>query len=42
MVGGRLMRIGELADALDISTDTVRFYERAGSLPQPDRADKRS
>lgn len=28
-----------MADALGISTDTVRFYERAGWLPRPDRAD---
>lgn len=33
------MRIGELADALGVSTDTVRFYERAGRLPRPDRAE---
>lgn len=33
------MRIGEMADALGISTDTVRFYERAGWLPRPERAE---
>jgi DNA-binding transcriptional MerR regulator len=32
------MLIGELADALGIPTQTVRFYERRGLLPRPDRA----
>ena len=31
------MRIGELADKVGISTDTVRFYERSGWLPRPAR-----
>lgn len=31
------MRIGELAHRLDVSTDTVRFYERAGWLPSAPR-----
>lgn len=31
------MRIGELAERLDVSTDTVRFYERAGWLPSAAR-----
>jgi DNA-binding transcriptional MerR regulator len=31
------MRIGELAGRLGISTDTVRFYERSGWLPRPER-----
>ena len=31
------MRIGELAQRLDVSTDTVRFYERAGWLPSASR-----
>ena len=31
------MRIGELARRLDVSTDTVRFYERAGWLPSASR-----
>ena len=31
------MRIGELADAVGVSTDTVRFYERSGWLPQASR-----
>jgi DNA-binding transcriptional MerR regulator len=31
------MRIGELARALGVSTDTVRFYERAGWLPSARR-----
>jgi MerR family Zn(II)-responsive transcriptional regulator of zntA len=33
------MRIGELASELGVSTDTLRFYEREGWLPQPERAE---
>lgn len=33
------MRIGELAHQLGVSTDTLRFYEREGWLPRPDRAE---
>ena len=33
------MRIGELARQLSVSTDTVRFYEREGWLPRPERAE---
>ena len=32
------MRIGELARQLGVRTDTLRFYERAGWLPAPQRA----
>ena len=32
------MLIGELADALGVPTPTVRYYERRGLLPQPERA----
>ena len=31
------MRIGELAAAVGVSTDTVRFYERSGWLPRASR-----
>ena len=31
------MRIGQLAQRVGVSTDTVRFYERAGWLPRPER-----
>lgn len=31
------MRIGELARLVGVSTDTVRFYERAGYLPRASR-----
>jgi DNA-binding transcriptional MerR regulator len=31
------MRIGELADRIGVSADTIRFYERAGVLPRPAR-----
>ena len=31
------MRIGELADRIGVSTDTIRFYEKSGVLPRPDR-----
>jgi DNA-binding transcriptional MerR regulator len=33
------MRIGELADQVGVSTDTIRFYERSGWLPKPARRD---
>ncbi|MBT8207209.1 MAG: heavy metal-responsive transcriptional regulator [Acidimicrobiia bacterium] len=33
------MLIGQLADALEIPTRTIRFYERKGLLPEPQRAD---
>lgn len=32
-----MMRIGQLARQVGVSTDTVRFYERSGWLPQPAR-----
>ena len=38
MFAGR-MRIGELAEAVGVSTDTVRFYERSGWLPRASRRD---
>ncbi len=31
------MRIGELATAVGVSADTLRFYERSGWLPRPAR-----
>ena len=31
------MKIGEVADQSSVSIDTVRFYERVGVLPPPDR-----
>ena len=31
------MRIGEAADASGLSTQAIRFYERKGLLPQPQR-----
>ena len=31
------MRIGELADRIGVSTDTIRFYEKSGVLPRPER-----
>lgn len=33
------MRIGELARQLGVSPDTLRFYEREGWLPRPERAE---
>jgi len=33
------MRIGELAQRLGTSTDTIRYYERAGVLPRAERRD---
>jgi len=31
------MKIGEVASQAGVSVDTVRFYERVGVLPTPDR-----
>jgi DNA-binding transcriptional MerR regulator len=31
------MKIGEVADLAEVSVDTVRFYERRGVLPVPER-----
>lgn len=31
------MNIGELARSADVNIDTIRFYERRGVLPRPDR-----
>lgn len=39
MVYGWLMRIGNLAERLGTTPDTIRFYERRGFLPGPARAD---
>ena len=33
------MRIGELASALGVSADTLRFYEKSGVLPRPPRGE---
>ena len=33
------MRIGELAERVGVSTDTLRFYERSGWLPRSQRRD---
>ncbi|WP_448617282.1 heavy metal-responsive transcriptional regulator [Geodermatophilus sp. URMC 65] len=33
----RGLRVAELAAAVGVSPDTVRYYERAGLLPPPDR-----
>ena len=32
------MLIGQIADELDVPTRTIRFYERKGLLPEPQRA----
>lgn len=34
-----MVRIGELARKVGVSTDTVRFYERSGWLPRASRAE---
>lgn len=31
------MKIGQVADLAEVSIDTVRFYERRGVLPPPER-----
>lgn len=33
------MKIGQVAEQAEVSVDTVRFYERRGVLPPPDRTD---
>jgi MerR family transcriptional regulator, copper efflux regulator len=33
------MRIGQLAQAAGVSTDTIRYYEKIGLLPPPRRTD---
>jgi DNA-binding transcriptional MerR regulator len=33
----RGLRVGELAEAVGLTPDTVRYYERAGLLPPPER-----
>lgn len=33
-----MYQIGELSDKADVSTQTIRYYERAGVLPEPERA----
>jgi DNA-binding transcriptional MerR regulator len=34
----RGLRVAELAAAVDVSADTIRYYERAGLLPVPARS----
>lgn len=34
---GRGLRVAELADAVGVRPDTIRYYERAGLLPPPAR-----
>lgn len=36
--GTRGMRIGELAGEVGVKPDTIRYYEKAGLLPQPARS----
>jgi DNA-binding transcriptional MerR regulator len=36
-VAERRLRVGELADAVGVTADTIRYYERAGLLPAPSR-----
>ncbi|HET9872688.1 MAG TPA: heavy metal-responsive transcriptional regulator [Propionibacteriaceae bacterium] len=33
----RGLRVGELAAVVGLSADTIRYYERAGLMPKPDR-----
>ncbi len=33
------MRIGELAGRLDLNAQTIRYYERIGLLPKPERTE---
>lgn len=34
-----MLQIGELSDQTGISTQAIRYYERIGLLPEPERAD---
>jgi Cd(II)/Pb(II)-responsive transcriptional regulator len=34
-----IMKIGELAKTANCTTETIRFYEKEGLLPEPDRTD---
>jgi DNA-binding transcriptional MerR regulator len=38
-VYGSLMKISELADQVGVSTSAIRYYERIGILPSPDRTE---
>ena len=31
------LRVGEVADACDVTSDTIRFYEQEGLIPEPPR-----
>ena len=33
-------RIGELADKCGVNKETIRYYERLGLIPEPDRTEK--
>lgn len=33
------MRVGELAKRLDLNAQTIRYYERIGLLPEPERTE---
>lgn len=33
------LKIGELAKRLDLNTQTIRYYERVGLLPEPERTE---
>jgi DNA-binding transcriptional MerR regulator len=33
------MRIGQVAEAVGMTTKALRYYERVGLLPEPDRTD---
>jgi MerR family mercuric resistance operon transcriptional regulator len=39
-VRGMQMRIGELADKCGVNKETIRYYERLGLFPEPDRTEK--
>jgi DNA-binding transcriptional MerR regulator len=36
-VADRGLRVGELAEAVGVAADTIRYYERSGLLPPPRR-----
>jgi DNA-binding transcriptional MerR regulator len=40
-MGSPLLRIGQVAQRAGVSTDTIRYYERLGLLPKPQRSPAR-
>ncbi|PJF33478.1 MAG: heavy metal-responsive transcriptional regulator, partial [Phototrophicales bacterium] len=37
--GARMLKIGNLSEQTGVSTEAIRYYERIGLIPEPQRAD---